>query len=54
MDDKSGFAEKCLDVFRKNIAPLLDFYDGDGLYTVDATKDIADVRAQVDKVLSGK
>jgi adenylate kinase len=54
VDDKSGFAEKRLEVFRKNMAPLLDFYEGDGLYTVDATKDIAAVRAQVDKVLSGK
>jgi adenylate kinase len=52
VDDKSGFAEKHLKLFRKNMAPLLDFYEDGGLYTVDANKGVAEVLKQVDKVLS--
>jgi adenylate kinase len=52
VDDEHGFGKKRLEVFRKNMVPLLDFYKDGGLYTVDATKEISDVRAQVDKVLS--
>lgn len=52
VDDKHGFGKKRLEVFRKNMAPLLGFYKGGGLYTVDATMGVTDVAAQVDKVLS--
>lgn len=52
VDDEHGFGKKRLEVFRRNMAPLLKFYDGAGLYTIDATKSIAEVSAQVDKVLA--
>jgi adenylate kinase len=52
VDDKAGFGKKRLEVFRNNMAPLMNYYDGAGLFTVDASKDKAAVRAQVDKVLS--
>jgi len=53
VDDKSGFAEARLGVFRKHVAPLLDFYKDAGLHTVDANNELSDVLKQVDKVLSG-
>jgi adenylate kinase len=52
VDDQHGFGKKRLSVFRDNIKPLLAYYEDAGLYTVDANKGVADVLAQVDKVLS--
>jgi adenylate kinase len=52
VDDVHGFGEKRLELFRKNVEPLLEFYKDGGLYTVDATKEISEVRAQVLKVLN--
>lgn len=52
VDDKSGFAEARLGVFRKNMAPLLEYYKDAGLYVVDANKELADVLKQVDEALS--
>jgi adenylate kinase len=54
VDDEHGFAKKRLEVFRTNMAPLLDFYEDGGLYTVDATREISDVQKQIDKVLVSK
>jgi len=54
VDDEHGFAKKRLEVFRTNMAPLLDFYKDGGLYTLDATREISDVQKQIDKVLTGK
>lgn len=52
VDDVHGFGEKRLELFRKNMGPLLDFYEDGGLYTIDGSMSADDVRAQVDKVLS--
>jgi adenylate kinase len=52
VDDQHGFGKKRLSVFRNNIKPLLAYYEDAGLYTVDAGKGVADVLAQVDKILS--
>ena len=54
VDDQHGFGKKRLSVFRKNIKPLLAFYEDAGLYTVDASQGVAGVLAQVDKVLSAE
>jgi adenylate kinase family enzyme len=50
-DDLSGFDETRLEIFRNNIAPLLEFYEGSDMYTIDASQSIAEVRAQVDELL---
>jgi len=50
-DDKGGFAETRLALFRSNIGPILEFYEGDSLYVVDANKDRSEVRAEIDRIL---
>ena len=50
-DDKDGFAETRLALFRSSIGPILDYYQGDDLHVVDATKDRPAVRAEIDRIL---
>lgn len=49
--DKGGFAEKRLELFRANIGPVLEYYEGGSLHVVDATKEKAEVRVQIDEFL---
>jgi adenylate kinase len=49
--DKDGFAEKRLELFRANIGPVLDYYQGDTLHVIDASKDLATIQADIDRVL---
>ena len=51
-DDKSGFAEERLKQFRDNIGPVIEYYDDDGIYTIDASQDLASVKAEIDAVLN--
>jgi len=50
-DDKGGFAEARLTLFRSSIGPILEFYQGDNLYIVDANKDRSEVQAEIDRIL---
>ena len=50
-DDKDGFAETRLALFRSSIGPILDYYQGDDLHVVDASKDRPAVRAEIDRIL---
>jgi len=50
-DDKGDFARTRLDMYRKNIGPVLDYYQGDSLYLVDANKDRSEVQAEIDIIL---
>jgi adenylate kinase len=49
--DKGGFAEKRLELFRENIGPVIDYYQGDALHVIDASKDLATVQTEIDRVL---
>lgn len=49
--DKGGFAEKRLELFRDNIGPVIDYYQGDALHVIDASKDLATVQAEIDHIL---
>jgi adenylate kinase len=49
--DKGGFAEKRLELFRDNVGPVLEYYQGDALYVIDASKDLATIQAEIDHVL---
>lgn len=49
--DKGGFAEARLALYRSSIGPILEYYQGDGLYIVDANKDKSEVRAEIDSIL---
>jgi adenylate kinase len=51
VDDEHGFGKSRLEAFRTNMAPLLEYYDDGGLYTIDAGKDESDVLKQIKKVL---
>ena len=50
-DDKGGFAEPRLTLYRSGIGPILEFYQGDNLYIVDANKDRPEVQAEIDDIL---
>jgi len=50
-DDKDGFAEARLALFRSSIGPVLDFYQGDDLHVVDASKDRSTIQAELDRIL---
>jgi adenylate kinase len=52
VDDQSGFSATRLEIFRNNMAPLLDFYADSGLFTIDASGSIAEVRELVGEVLN--
>jgi adenylate kinase len=53
-DDNPETLRKRLGVYRKNTAPLLDFYRGQGkLVTVDGMAPIAEVSAAVKRVIGG-
>ena len=49
--DTGGFAETRLKLFRENIGPVLDYYQGETLHVVDATRPKAEMRAEVDSIL---
>jgi adenylate kinase len=49
--DKGGFAEKRLELFRDNVGPVLEYYQGDALHVIDASKDLATIQAEIDHVL---
>ena len=49
--DTGGFAEKRLELFRANIEAVLSYYEGDSLHMIDATKEKAEVRVQIDDIL---
>jgi adenylate kinase len=49
--DKSGFAEERLALFRANIEPILEYYEGEGLHIVDASIDLATTQAGIDHIL---
>ena len=52
-DDKPETVMKRLEIYHEQTQPLIDYYAAQGaLYTVDGTKDIADVTAQIEAVLS--
>lgn len=50
-DDKGGFAEARLSLFRSRIGPILEYYHGDTLYVVDTSKDQPAVQADIDHIL---
>ena len=50
-DDKAGFAEARLALFRSSIGPILDYYQGNTLHVVDASKDRSTIRAELDRIL---
>jgi len=50
-DDKGGFAEARLTLYRSGIGPILEFYQGENLYVIDANKDRSEVRAEIDRIL---
>jgi len=50
-DDKGDFAEARLKLYRSAIGPILEFYQGDNLYIVDANKDRPEVQAEIDDIL---
>ena len=50
-DDKDGFAEARLALFRSNIGPIIEYYEGNDLHIVDANKDRSLVRAEIDRIL---
>jgi len=50
-DDKGDFAKARLEMYRKNIGPVLDYYQDDNLYIVDANKDRSEVQAEIDRIL---
>jgi adenylate kinase len=54
IDDKYGIAKQRLEMFHKNIQPVLEYYEDAGLYRVDATKSIPDVLKQVEKIIEGQ
>lgn len=54
-DDKPETVQARLDVYRKQTAPLIDFYREQGvLHTVDGTKSMDEVYGQIVEVLNGK
>lgn len=50
-DDKQGFGEERLRQFRANIAPILDYYKDEGLFTVDGTKPLYEVTREVNAII---
>ena len=50
-DDKGGFAEARLALYRANIEPVLGYYEGDDLHVIDANKDRSLVREEIDRIL---
>lgn len=50
-DDKSGFAEQRLSMFRTDIGPVLEYYQDYGLSVVDASKDLTAIQAELDSIL---
>ena len=52
-DDKPETVKRRLEIYHEQTQPLIDYYAAQGaLYTVDGTKDIAEVTAQIEAVLS--
>jgi adenylate kinase len=52
-DDKPETVMRRLEIYHEQTQPLIDYYAAQGaLYTVDGTKDIAEVTAQIEAVLS--
>jgi adenylate kinase len=51
-DDQRGFAEERLKQFRDNINPIIEYYDDDGIFTIDASQDIPSVQAEIDAALN--
>jgi len=50
-DDKQGFGEERLRQFRASIAPILDYYKDEGLFTVDGTKPLYEVTREVNAII---
>ena len=50
-DDKSGFAEARLELFRSSVGPIIEYYEGKDLHIVDANKERSLVRAEIDHIL---
>ena len=50
-DDKHGFAEARLALFHSSIGPILDYYQGESLHVVDASKDRPALQADLDRIL---
>lgn len=53
-DDLLGFGEERLQQFRENIAPVLDYYEGDDLFVVDATQALFEVEAEIEAILDAQ
>jgi adenylate kinase len=49
--DKDGFAEKRLELYRANIGPVLDYYQGDSMHVIDASTDLASIQEAIDHIL---
>jgi len=50
-DDKGGFAEARLALFRSSIGPILEYYEGDDLHIVDANKERSLVQAEISRII---
>jgi adenylate kinase len=53
-DDKHGFAQERLKQFRARVSPILQYYENDDLYSIDASKDIATVQKEIASLLDGQ
>jgi adenylate kinase len=51
VDDRYGFSKERLELFRKNVQPLLGYYEDAGLHIVNANKSIAEVLKQIDDII---
>jgi adenylate kinase len=49
--DKNGFAEARLVQYRSNIGPILEYYRGDDLQVIDASREQLVVQAEIDRIL---
>ena len=53
-DDKHGFDKERLKQFRVQLSPILEYYEGYGLYRIDASKDIATVQKEIVSSIEGE
>jgi adenylate kinase len=51
-DDRRGFGEERLRQFRTNIDEVLEFYEGEHLHTIDASKSLSAIRSELDSALA--
>ena len=51
-DDKGGFPEARLALFRSRIGPVLEYYQGEDLFVIDAMNDRLGVREELDRIIN--